>query len=92
MKSRISKVENKLEASHQFHEEVFPIENPIGKISLKIPLKILGITNSLIFKVLAHYKSHIAKLELEIEDLKRKEARNDVMVSSPHNQSKLYGE
>jgi len=54
MKSRISKVENKLEASHQFHEEV-----------------------------LTHYKSHIAKLELEIEDLKRKEARNDVMANGP---------
>ena len=59
---------------------------------MKIPLIILGITSSLIFKVLAHYKSHIAKLELENEDLKRKEARNDVKVSSPHNQSKLYGE
>ena len=39
--------------------------------------------------MLTHYKSHIAKLELEIEDLKRKEARNDVMVSSPHYQSNL---
>ena len=39
--------------------------------------------------MLTHYKSHIAKLELENDDLKRKEARNDVMVSSPHNQSKL---
>ena len=28
MKSRISKLENKLEASHQFHEEVILIENP----------------------------------------------------------------
>jgi len=54
MKSRISKMENKLEASHQFHEEV-----------------------------LTHYKSHIAKLELENEDLKRKEARNDLMVNGP---------
>jgi len=52
MKSRISKVENKLEASHQFHEEV-----------------------------LTHYKSHIAKLELENDDLKRKEARNDIMAN-----------
>ena len=85
MKRRISKVENKLEASHQFHEEVIPIENPIHKLSL-------GNTSSLILKVLTHYKSHIAKLELENEDLKRKEARNDIMVSSPHNQSKLYGE
>ena len=83
MKSRISKVENKLEAFHKFHEVVIPIE---------IPLEILGITSSLISKVLTHYKSHIAKLELENEDLKRKEARNDIMVSSPHNQSKLYGE
>ena len=32
MKSRISKVENKLEAFHKFHEEVIPIENPIGNI------------------------------------------------------------
>ena len=34
MKSRISKVENKLEAFHKFHEEVIPIENPIEKILL----------------------------------------------------------
>ena len=46
-------------------------------------MKILGIISSLILKVLSHYKSHITKLELENEDLKRKEARNDVMVSSP---------
>jgi len=52
MKSWISKVENKLEASHQFHEEV-----------------------------LTHYKSHIAKLELENEYLKRKEARNGAMAN-----------
>ena len=31
-------------------------------------------------KVLTHYKSHIAKLEFENEDLKRKEARRDLMV------------
>jgi len=54
MKSRISKVENKLEASHQLHEEV-----------------------------LTHYKSHIAKLEFENEDLKRKEARRDLMANGP---------
>ena len=48
---------------------------------------VITITSSLVLKVLTHYKSHIAKLELENEDLKRKEARNDVMVSSPHNQS-----
>ena len=59
---------------------------------MKIPLEILGITSSLISKVLTHYKSHIAKLELENEDLKRKEVRNDVMVSSHHNQSKRYAE
>ena len=59
---------------------------------MKIPLEILGITSSLISKVLTHYKSHIAKLELENEDLKRKEARNDIMVSSHHNQSELYRE
>ena len=56
---------------------------------MKIPFISLGITSSLILKVLTHYKSHIAKLELENEDLKRKEARNDVMVSSPHNQLAL---
>ena len=49
----------------------------------KLPLKILGIISSLILKVLSHYKSHITKLELENEDLKRKEARNNGMVSSP---------
>ena len=54
-------------------------------------MKILGrtITSPLVLKVLTHYKSHIAKLELENEDLKRKEARNYVTVSSPHYQSKL---
>ena len=31
-------------------------------------------------KVLTHCKSHIAKLELENEDLKRKEARKDLIV------------
>ena len=31
-------------------------------------------------KVLTHYKSHIAKLEFENEDLKRKEVRRDLMV------------
>ena len=46
-------------------------------------MKILGIVSSFVLKVLSHYKSHITKLELENEDLKRKEARNDVLVSSP---------
>ena len=80
MKSRILKMENKLEASHQFHEEVIPIENSVEKSHWNFWV---SLCSSLIFKVLTHYKSHIAKLELENEDLKRKEARNDVMVSSP---------
>ena len=48
---------------------------------------VITITSSLVLKVLTHYKSHIAKLELENEDLKRKESRNDVMVSSHLNRS-----
>jgi len=54
MKSRISEMENKLEASHHCHQQAS-----------------------------THYKSHIAKLQLENEILKRKEARNDVMADGP---------
>ena len=59
----------------------------VSRGGYKLPLKILGITSSLILQASTHYKSHIAKLQLENEILKRKEARNDVMVSIPHNQS-----
>ena len=75
-----------MEASHHSHQQVIPIRNPM-KSPVEIPLEILSITSSLILQASTHYKSHIAKLQLENENLKRKEARNDVMVSIPHNQS-----
>ena len=60
----MSKQAKKMEAAHQFHEQVQTIFNA------------LVFSLILCTKVLDHYKLHITKVELERDDLKRELAKN----------------